>query len=128
MALALCPFCESGLPWNACVCVGARFAQRHGMIAARKEWLTKSGGSTTSEPVAKTAGARRRELSGARATRVTADIAPAVPNVVLPEPSATETEKPKRKRAPRGTFDRIAYQREYMRRRRAQKGQTQGGE
>lgn len=31
-----CPFCDSGLAWNACLCFWAIEAGRHGMNAARK--------------------------------------------------------------------------------------------
>lgn len=43
MALALCPFCASGLPWNSCGCHWAVQAQRHGLIRAR-QWYAASGG------------------------------------------------------------------------------------
>lgn len=33
-----CPFCKSGVGWNACRCAGAIYATRHGLAAARERF------------------------------------------------------------------------------------------
>lgn len=43
MTMLVCPFCESGMAWNACGCRWALEAQRHGLMEARKRFAAAPG-------------------------------------------------------------------------------------
>lgn len=43
MPFQTCPFCPSGLPWNACSCRWAIDAQRRSMMEAKRGFLAKGG-------------------------------------------------------------------------------------
>ena len=98
-----CPFCRSGVPWNDCLCDAARHASTHGMMSARKLYPVIPLYATTGE-CAPCDLARAEDEAGASERRT------------LPVPTTTATPPVGKTEG----FDRAAYQREYMRRRRAE--------
>jgi hypothetical protein len=85
--MRLCPFCTSGLLWNACSCHWAIQAQRHGMMDAQRRFAIEGNrvAAAKSSAAVEAKRAQREVEEHDRATRAPGPyIAPGEPKPAIP--------------------------------------------